>query len=120
MTLLTLVRHGTTEWMEAKRLHGITDSPLSETGKKEAALTGQFLSKQHFDAFYTSPLGRAVETAAIISGYIGMAPEQLDGLKERDFGMMDGRPDFRAVKVPAVLKPVYLALMAGIISLTGE
>jgi broad specificity phosphatase PhoE len=120
MTLLTLVRHGTTEWMEAKKLHGITDSPLSEMGKREAALTGQFLSKRHFDVFYTSPLGRAVETAAIISEHVGLAPQKLDGLIERDFGMMEGRPHFGEVKVPALLKPVYLALMAALISFTGE
>lgn len=120
MTILTLVRHGTTKWMEEGRLHGVTDSPLSEQGKREAALTAEFLSASHFDAFYTSPLGRAVETAGIISGQIGIAPQPLDGLRERDFGVMEGRPHFGNVKLPALLKPVYLAFIGGVIHLTGE
>lgn len=120
MTTLTLVRHGTTEWMETGKLHGVTDSALSARGKKEATLTAQFLAKSHFDAFYTSPLGRAVETASIISGQLGMSPQKLDGLKERDFGIMEGRPHFGDIKMPALFKPAYLVLIGGLISITGE
>jgi broad specificity phosphatase PhoE len=55
MTFLTLVRHGTTEWIEQGRLHGILDAPLSARGRQEANLAAAALAKQHFDAFYTSP-----------------------------------------------------------------
>jgi broad specificity phosphatase PhoE len=61
-----------------------------------------------------------VETAAIISDQVGMAPQQLDGLIERDFGIMEGRSHFGDVKVPALFKPIYLVLAGALISLTGE
>lgn len=120
MTILTFVRHGTTQWMEIGKLHGITDSPLSEQGKSEAAATAEFLSNLHFDAFYTSPLGRAVETANIIAGQVGLTPQPLDGLRERDFGAMEGRPHFGDVKLPPLIKPLFLGLVSGIIHFTGE
>jgi broad specificity phosphatase PhoE len=120
MTILTLVRHGTTEWMEQKKLHGIKDSPLSLRGKGEAALTARFLSSNRYDAFYTSPLGRAVETAEIIAETIGISPKSLDGLTERNFGIMEGKTNFASVKLPVFIKPIYLACVAGIITITGE
>ena len=120
ITILTLVRHGTTEWMEQKRLHGITDSPLSPRGKEEAALTARFLSSNRYDVFYTSPLGRAVETAEIIAETIGLSPKYLDGLTERNFGIMEGKTNYAAVKLPIFIKPIYLAAVASLITITGE
>src|SRR4030043_435873 len=63
---LVLVRHGETEWMERGRLHGRLDSPLSPTGRRHAEQAAQRLHRERFDALYTSPLGRAMETAAIL------------------------------------------------------
>jgi broad specificity phosphatase PhoE len=90
MTFLTFVRHGTTEWIEQGRLHGVSDAPLSLRGQQEARLAAQALADRHFDAFYTSPLGRARETAAIIGQAIGLEPIPLDGLREMDFGWLEG------------------------------
>lgn len=91
MTSITIVRHGTTEWMEQGRVHGRLDSELSARGKLEARLVGDRLKGETFDALYTSPLGRAVETATIISREIGIEPVVLDGLREMDFGWLEGR-----------------------------
>ena len=63
---LYLVRHG--EQQDAE--HGIADGPLSERGRAQAHAIGARLARVPFDAAYTSPLDRAVETAAIIDGYI--------------------------------------------------
>jgi broad specificity phosphatase PhoE len=90
MTLLTLVRHGTTEWIEQGRLHGRLDAPLSPRGRQEAGLVAEALANQRFDAFYTSPLGRARETAAIISQAIGLEAMPMDDLREMDFGWLEG------------------------------
>jgi probable phosphoglycerate mutase len=106
--------------MEEGRLHGVKDSPLSDQGKSEAQATANFLSQFGFGAFYTSPLGRAVETAEILSTQLGIAPKHLVGLQERDFGIMEGRPHFGDVKLPRAFKPIYLAMVAGLITVTGE
>jgi probable phosphoglycerate mutase len=91
MTTITLVRHGTTEWMEQGLLHGSLDSNLSKQGKREATLTASILSRDHFDNIYISPSGRAKETADPISQVIGISPIIVENLKEMDFGFLEGR-----------------------------
>jgi len=87
---LTIVRHGTTEWMEQGLLHGQTDAPLSALGVSQAQAAGEALRGRKFDAFYSSPTGRAWQTAQIIAASVGMAPEPLEGLKEHNFGALEG------------------------------
>lgn len=89
---LLLVRHGETEWVERGLLHGRLDSPLSAAGQRHAALAAARLRGKHFDALYTSPLGRAMQTASILGRTIGLTPRPLDGLQEMDFGWMEGKP----------------------------
>jgi broad specificity phosphatase PhoE len=120
MTILTLVRHGTTEWIEQGRLHGILDAPLSARGRQEAKLAAAALAKQHFDAFYTSPLGRARETAAIIGQAIGMDPVPLDGLREMNFGWMEGGRLFNFAEDAPLQRKLRSAWIHFIVQLSGE
>lgn len=120
MTFLTLVRHGTTEWIEQGLLHGVSDAPLSLRGRREAELAARALTGQRFDAFYTSPLGRARATADIIGQAIDMEPVPLDGLGEMNFGWMEGGRLFNLAEdtpVQRVLRSVWISL---IVRLTGE
>ncbi len=89
---LVLVRHGETEWMERGLLHGRLDSPLSPTGRRHARQAAQRLRGETFDALYASPLGRAMETAAILGGALGLAAQPIDDLAELDFGWLEGSP----------------------------
>jgi broad specificity phosphatase PhoE len=120
MTFLTLVRHGTTEWIEQGRLHGVLDSPLSARGRKESERAAAALSKEHFDALYTSPLGRARETAATIGKVLGLEPIPVDGLREMDFGWLEGGHLFNFAKdtpVKRLLRSAWIGLIA---RLSGE
>ena len=66
MKRIYLVRHGTPEGLLAS-FAGVTDLPLSEQGKEEAARTGRWFAEQGFaGAIYSSPLSRAYDTARII------------------------------------------------------
>jgi len=120
LTFLTLVRHGTTEWIEQGRLHGISDSPLSARGQQEAKLAAGALTGQHYDAFYTSPLGRARETAAIIGQAIGLEPIPLDGLREMDFGWMEGGQLFNFAKDTPLQRALRSAWITLVVRLSGE
>ena len=120
MTLLTLVRHGTTEWIEQGRLHGILDAPLSLRGQEEAKLAAQALTGQHFDAFYTSPLGRARETATIIGQAIGLEPIPLDDLREMNFGWMEGGQLFNFAKDTPLKRALRSAWISFVVRLSGE
>jgi broad specificity phosphatase PhoE len=91
MIQLTLLRHGTTQWMETGFIHGQLDSPLSKKGIQEVGLAADWLKAQPFDILFTSPLGRTLQTANIVSAEIGLAPIPLDDLKERHLGALEGR-----------------------------
>jgi probable phosphoglycerate mutase len=89
--ILYLIRHGETEWTEKALLHGRLDSPLSATGVLHARATAAALDGGVFDAIYTSPRGRARQTAEIVARPLGLAPQPLEGLAEADYGWMEGR-----------------------------
>jgi Fructose-2,6-bisphosphatase len=89
-THITLVRHGTTEWMEKGITHGQLDAPLSKTGLQQVAASAELLRGRKFDAFFSSPTGRAWQTANIIAEVVGQTPQPLDLLKEQNFGVAEG------------------------------
>jgi broad specificity phosphatase PhoE len=86
MVPLALIRHGPTEWSEARRYQGRADTPLSAAGR--AAVSAWRIPKP-FRAFdwFCSPLARAVETANIL----GLpAPAVEPRLIEMDWGDFQG------------------------------
>jgi len=87
---LFLVRHGTTQWIEERRVQGATDSPLSDRGLEEARCAAQNLAEIPFDAVFCSPMGRARQTAAVICGARNLPIEYLDELHEIDLGIYEG------------------------------
>ena len=88
MLHLTVVRHGSTEWNEGGRFQGWGDLPLSERGRREAALLGERLRGERFDRVIASDLRRARETAAI--ALPGVVAETDERLREIHFGAWDG------------------------------
>lgn len=91
MTLLTLVRHGQTDWNLARRIQGSTDIPLNETGRADARTAADILSDIEHHTIYASPLMRARETAQIIAAQLGLPePEIVPDIREREFGEGEG------------------------------
>jgi glucosyl-3-phosphoglycerate phosphatase len=69
------------------------DSPLNETGLRQARLVAGRVSKVSFEALIASPLQRAKETAAIIAQETGMEPEYSNLFVERiRTARIDGKP----------------------------
>jgi len=90
---ICLVRHGETEWNVRGILQGARDIPLNETGRAQAARTGQVLSVLKWDRVFTSHLSRAYDTGAAIAAACGLpAPTRVPNVQERDFGIYDGAP----------------------------
>lgn len=85
-----LVRHGETEWNKQKKLQGQSDIPLNEYGRELARITAEGLKDIPFEAVYASPLGRAVETAKIITGDREVPFTTDERLKEMSFGIEEG------------------------------
>jgi len=115
-TQVVLVRHAETQTITGQKIHGQTDGPLSDKGLQDAQKTAQHFRGQTFDAFYSSPLGRAMTTARTIGNAIDMEPVPIDGLKERYYGWLEGRsltwfePDLSGPKITLPL--VKFALWA--------
>jgi uncharacterized phosphatase len=72
MTRFFLVRHGETEWNRLRKIQGVSDIPLNDTGRAQAAALGDILSRHRFDLIVSSPLSRALETARIVATKLGM------------------------------------------------
>jgi 2,3-bisphosphoglycerate-dependent phosphoglycerate mutase len=89
-TTIIAVRHGETEWNKAGRQQGHRDSPLTALGRAQAAAMGAGLKGFRIDMYYSSDLGRAVETARIISGEIGLPFATDVRLRERHLGVLQG------------------------------
>ena len=89
MTRVLLVRHGQSEWNADGRWQGQADPPLTDLGRLQARHAARNLGE--VDAIVASDLQRAAETAAIISGELGVGPLVLEaGLRERDAGEWSG------------------------------
>ena len=87
---LYILRHGETQWNKLQRLQGSTDIPLDEAGIRLAKETGEALKDVPFDLCYTSPLKRAVDTAAYVLNGRQIPVIKEDALKEINFGRWEG------------------------------
>ncbi|HEX2859939.1 MAG TPA: histidine phosphatase family protein [Alphaproteobacteria bacterium] len=85
------VRHGQTDWNVEGRVQGHTDVPLNAEGVRQAASICQTLLENHVDYVISSPLTRALKTAAYIAE-THQKPIHIDSrLKERTFGSYEGQ-----------------------------
>ena len=91
MGLFYLLRHGETEWNAQNRFCGRTDVPLSEAGRRQAKSLAERLKPLPFEALYSSPLKRALETARLISESVGLQPVPDQRLVELDYGRWEGK-----------------------------
>lgn len=88
---ITLVRHGQTEENFLRKVQGLENHLLNDSGRRECQALRKKLDKKHFDVCYMSPLVRCVETAFILVGDVcEMIPDKR--LIDRNMGEMEGRP----------------------------
>ena len=85
------MRHGqaanNVERMLAGRSPGIS---LTDEGRRQAAAAAELLPDMRISRVITSPIARAVQTAEIVSGRIGVGHEVDDRLVELDMGKFTG------------------------------
>jgi broad specificity phosphatase PhoE len=90
VTTLLLARHGETDWNRDGRFQGRADPPLNETGRAQASELAAVLAREELAAVYSSPLRRALETAAVVAADHGLEAIPVDGLREVDVGSWQG------------------------------
>lgn len=101
---ICVARHGETDWNVAGILQGWLDVAINEQGRAQAHELAAALKGAGFARIYSSPLSRARETAEIISCALQLAPPAChDGLKERNFGAIQGIPKAELAELNPVL-----------------
>ena len=101
-----LARHGETDWNREGRFQGHADPPLNDTGRAQAERLAAELDHVELSAVYSSPLGRATETARIVAAARGLEPIALDALREVDVGSWQGLTREEIIdKLPALQTP---------------
>lgn len=88
---LYLMRHGETDGNKARILQGRKDMPLNENGRDQAELAREDLKGILFDAYYVSPLSRAIQTAELVTGKTRDAFVIEDRIVEISFGNQEGK-----------------------------
>ena len=90
-TTLLLARHGQTVWHAENRYAGVSDIALTDVGRAQAEALGHWVAAHPVDAIWTSPVSRAVATAAPACRALGLTPHREPDLRECDFGVVEGR-----------------------------
>lgn len=88
MKEIFLIRHG----RQCSKLCNV-DVRLDNVGRKQARLAAERLRHYGIEKLYTSDLKRALETAEVIGGPLGLEPVVVGEFREIDFGTMTGKED---------------------------
>jgi broad specificity phosphatase PhoE len=87
MIKIALLRHGHTSWNRAGQIQGRSDIPLDDDARRELR---QYRLPAEWETaeLWSSPLGRARETAEIVTGH---SPKTAPGLTEMFWGDWEGK-----------------------------
>ena len=91
--MLYIMRHGQTDWNIGRKIQGVTDIPLNDTGRATAEAMRLAHADLSFDVCYVSPLRRARETADIFLRDRGVPIVVDRRLREMAFGPYEGEID---------------------------
>jgi broad specificity phosphatase PhoE len=94
-----LARHGQTALNAEGRLRGLSDPPLDDVGRAEAERLAAVLATKRPTRILSSPLQRAVATAAAIAQAVGITATADERINDRDYGPWTG-----AVKADVIRK----------------
>ena len=90
---LFLVRHGENLVnLTYEFSHRRVDYSLTPKGELQASQTAVYLRDKGIQEVYASPLKRAVETAAIIAGPLGLPVTTIENFRELNVGDMENQP----------------------------
>lgn len=83
---LVLLRHGRTSWNHEGRIQGHQDIGLDDVGRDQAARVAPLIAALHPSLLWSSDLGRARETAAVVGSVTGLDVVHDERLREFYFG----------------------------------
>ena len=86
------LRHGETDWNARGLSQGRVEVALNAAGIAQGKAAAQRLAGQGIRSIVASTLGRAQQTAALVSAVLGIEPSSDAGLQETSFGAQEGLP----------------------------
>ena len=105
---LLLIRHALP--VRRELASGAADPELSADGRAQAEHLATYLSSEHLDAIYASPLQRARQTATAVAAHHSLEVQIRDGVAEFDRLSSDYIP---TEELKAANDPRYHAMIAG-------
>lgn len=105
---LYLVRHGETLFNVQHKFQGWCDSPLTQRGRMQALAVGEYFKKEsiNFDHAYCSTSERCVDTLELM---VDMPYERVKGLKEMNYGSLEGEDEAKGTKDPEECRSFFLS-----------
>ena len=101
MPIFLLIRHGENDYVRAGKLPGrVAGIHLNERGQVQAAALGASLKDAPLAAIYSSPLERALETAAPIAAGRGLEIQSIPDLMDTDVGQWQAEELKKLYKLP--------------------
>lgn len=91
MVTLYFIRHGQSEANLQGIIQGHAEFPLSDLGKKQASLVGEWMANVHLDNIYSSDLQRAMLTAEEIAKHQPISAKPLEMVREVGLGPLEGK-----------------------------
>jgi len=90
MKILLLIRHGENDVMSWGLAGRQPCVQLNERGRRQANQLGKHLRGEKINRIVSSPLERAMETAAPLAGFLELPVQVHAGLNEIDYGQLQG------------------------------
>jgi probable phosphoglycerate mutase len=91
MLTIILIRHGDNDLVKTRLVGRLPGVHLNEHGRKQAIQVAEALADISISAIYSSPMERALETAAPLANSKGLQVEIRNGLNEVDYGTWQGK-----------------------------
>lgn len=94
-----LMRHGETFFNQQKKIQGWCDSPLTDKGKNQAIIAGQYFTENNIsiESAYSSTSERACDTLELVTN---KDYKRIKGLKEWNFGVFEAEHEYLNPPLP--------------------
>ncbi len=86
-----VIRHGKTDWNLEARIQGQSNISLNKIGIAQAENVRKLVEEKNIDVIIASPLDRTKKTAEIINKNMNKPIKFDDRIKERNFGVLEGK-----------------------------
>jgi len=90
MVRIVLIRAGSTDFDEQRRIRGTLDMPLSVEGKACVARIAEDLRDVGIETIYSSGCEAAAQTAAAIARTLSVKPRKIENLQNVNHGLWQG------------------------------